>query len=95
MIKYFCDICNKELTGEDLHTYSDGNKRVELCREHYLQITTSVEELDTRHSVEKAALWEATFPVSVEPVVEPVIEPPVEPEVPPEEPPVEPIEGGI
>jgi len=92
MIKYFCDVCNKELSGVDLHAYQKGDVFVELCREHFSQITSGKEALYQKQRLEKETLWETTFAVAVKPAVEPVEEPVAEPAVEPEVPPVE---GGV
>jgi len=88
MIKYFCDVCNKELESSDLHTFRKDERSTELCRVHYEQIITGVNVLEQKHKAEKATLWADTFAAAAEPIKDPIVEPVVEP-------PVEPTEGGV
>jgi hypothetical protein len=103
MIKYFCDVCSKELDSVDLHTFRKDERTTELCRVHYEQIITGTNVLEQKHRAEKATLWADTFAAVVEPIEEPVVEPVVEPAVEPVvEEPIEPVveedppvEGGV
>jgi hypothetical protein len=81
MIKYFCDVCSKELDSVDLHTFRKDERTTELCRVHYEQIITGTNVLEQKHRAEKATLWADTFTAVSEPIEEPVVEPVIEPVV--------------